>query len=823
MNDINNPWLGLDTYQEGQIIYGRNEEIQILTQYILRNKHTIIYGKSGIGKSSIINAGVFPVARSYNTFPLSIRLNHQDDALAYTLQIKNAITQALQNLRHIEYAIDGAKQIVFSKGAIVEIEKLSDNESETLWTLFHRHKFMDENGKEIYPVIILDQFEEIFTLQRSTNKTKSFFSELANLINDIRPQLNNKPSYNNNISVNSTTSTIEDTDFDDIELIINVNENKYIDNPEYHLAFIIREDFLSYLERYSINIPSLKNNRYCLQPLNVQQATEIILKPVPDLISKDVASLIISKLTQQKAIMGIDNDDIKINSSILSLFMNRLYEKMKDSNGNTITAELVNKYSPDIISEFYEEAIALINSESIIKLEDTLLNPDGRRESLSRASIKAKCGLSDKDLDFLIFNKKILCENTIDGSSKVEFIHDVLCDIIKKRKENRFEANRLKELQLNSEKEHRAVVRKAIFSVSAISLILIALCSWFIYSHSSEPIIEQHQNFNLSLSEDNTVGLTDYWKAQITVIGKKGNDKDTVLFNRIIDKGLKDSIFTICADSINHLYFNLNFDVMQGLGRYVNLNFEKTIEELTNSPSVNLTIGKERLFPYSGKVALDLGYTKYPVQDASILYQNSFTTTDSLGYFTLYMEKQPTADDKLIIAKESFICDEYPLIVENNDLNEYIIESRDSLSGFEKLYNYKDSVEKWNYSTISPKNKGIPTIFTNGRNDELMLKAQIIERNSDKYIVSGYYYFKNEKELLAKNGHEKFAYHFFDGEFDKNVLTDDEGTKYKPFELVGYDIAHNKQTLKGHLTWLRGQWIGEILSSHGKVAEFKSK
>lgn len=60
---LNNPWKGLNFYTEGEILYGRNAEIQSLSQYIFNNTQTVLYGRSGIGKSSILNAGIFPKAR----------------------------------------------------------------------------------------------------------------------------------------------------------------------------------------------------------------------------------------------------------------------------------------------------------------------------------------------------------------------------------------------------------------------------------------------------------------------------------------------------------------------------------------------------------------------------------------------------------------------------------------------------------------------------------------------------------------------------------------------------------------------------------------
>ena len=68
-----NPWKGLDSYQETDHIYGRDEEIEILLSRIEYNTQTVVYSRSGIGKSSIINAGIFPKARQAGMLPVSIR------------------------------------------------------------------------------------------------------------------------------------------------------------------------------------------------------------------------------------------------------------------------------------------------------------------------------------------------------------------------------------------------------------------------------------------------------------------------------------------------------------------------------------------------------------------------------------------------------------------------------------------------------------------------------------------------------------------------------------------------------------------------------
>ena len=70
MPDKHNPWVGLRAYTEGEILYGRDKDILALTTYILAEKEVVLYGKSGTGKSSIINAGVIPSARRNGYIPL---------------------------------------------------------------------------------------------------------------------------------------------------------------------------------------------------------------------------------------------------------------------------------------------------------------------------------------------------------------------------------------------------------------------------------------------------------------------------------------------------------------------------------------------------------------------------------------------------------------------------------------------------------------------------------------------------------------------------------------------------------------------------------
>src|SRR5437868_10252381 len=80
--EANNLFIGLRSYSEGQsdIFFGRDNEIDQLTSLVESNTLTIVFGKSGTGKTSLLNAGVFPRLRKNYCLPFRIRLEFQDNS-----------------------------------------------------------------------------------------------------------------------------------------------------------------------------------------------------------------------------------------------------------------------------------------------------------------------------------------------------------------------------------------------------------------------------------------------------------------------------------------------------------------------------------------------------------------------------------------------------------------------------------------------------------------------------------------------------------------------------------------------------------------------
>ena len=235
-NNTSNPWIGLDSYREGQILYGRSREIRDLSMAVFYNRQTVVYGRSGIGKSSLLHAGIFPEARLRGCLPVSVRFDHSGTT-GYSDQFFRVISDAVK-------AVGGTMH-----------DMVSDNEPpRSMWEFFHRFR-PEKEGKELTPLIVVDQFEEIFTLSKNPAQVSAFFDELADLLNDVMPDYLQS-------SVQQVVKPTGGSMFDGLDF--QMPDNRYMSDTNFHLVLVLREDYLSYLERFSRRIPALKQNRYGL-------------------------------------------------------------------------------------------------------------------------------------------------------------------------------------------------------------------------------------------------------------------------------------------------------------------------------------------------------------------------------------------------------------------------------------------------------------------------------------------------------------------------------------------------------------------------------
>jgi len=166
--DADSPWPGLAAFreQDQEFFCGRDAEIAELHRLVMREQVTLLFGLAGLGKTSLLQAGLFPRLREENLLPVPIRLDHSDGAAPLASQVKVAIA---------------------GEAKAHQIEAPASVEGESLWAHFHRvgSDYWSERNRLVVPVLVFDQFEEIFT--HGTNgmiraaASRAFLEELTEL------------------------------------------------------------------------------------------------------------------------------------------------------------------------------------------------------------------------------------------------------------------------------------------------------------------------------------------------------------------------------------------------------------------------------------------------------------------------------------------------------------------------------------------------------------------------------------------------------------------------------------------------------------------
>jgi hypothetical protein len=102
--DPQRPWLGLDSFSESTrgFFHGREDEIAELARRVQRKPLTVLFGQSGLGKTSILRAGLVPRLRPEGYCPVYLRVDHGPQAPPPAEQLKQAIDSGYVLLKFTE-------------------------------------------------------------------------------------------------------------------------------------------------------------------------------------------------------------------------------------------------------------------------------------------------------------------------------------------------------------------------------------------------------------------------------------------------------------------------------------------------------------------------------------------------------------------------------------------------------------------------------------------------------------------------------------------------------------------------------------------------
>jgi tetratricopeptide (TPR) repeat protein len=439
--DPENPWLGLFSYSEETRAYfhGRDEEAAELARRVQRKLLTVLFGQSGLGKTSLLRAGLVPRLRNEGFCPIYVRIVYAPDSPAPSEQIKQAIFRATS-----------AAGYWTRPGSAIE--------GESLWEVLHHRGDLlrDSDGNVLMPLLIFDQFEEIFTLAQADDagrlRAKQFLEDLADLVE-------NRPPAALERRLDEDDGDAEQFDFA---------------RADYRVLIALREDYLAHLEGVKDIMPSITQNRMRLARMNGAQALSAVLEPGGKLVSQEVAESIVRFVAG-----GSELGNAEIEPSLLSLVCRELNTVRQGQGRREISADLLAGSRDTILSEFYERALGDQPPGVRGVIEDELLTESGYRESLAEERVLkalAAAGAAPDALATLVNRRLLRIEERLD-MRRVELTHDVLCSVVLASRNLRQarEVRDAAERQLAAQREREAAVHRALLRARMIATVCAVL------------------------------------------------------------------------------------------------------------------------------------------------------------------------------------------------------------------------------------------------------------------------------------------------------------------------------------------------------------
>ena len=453
------PWPGLLAYQESnqQFFYGRDAEIEALFLLVKQQPATLLFGRSGLGKSSLLAAGLFPRLRPLDFFPVRIRILYDDGAASARAQLVAAILKEAER---------------------IGLEPVTVDESLSIWAWLRRGEteFWTADHRLLRPVIVFDQFEEIFTRGTSSAASRAISSQLMNELEAL--VLDQAPSeFLAELEVNPKKASLFD---------LNKNVCK--------IVLALREDFLPQFEAVAARLGPLVHYRMRLGAMTGKQAFDVVMRAGSNLLDPDVAWAIVdavsaSSLGEEKVRATLTSQELELREAspaLLSLMCRELNVLRKKREMTKITRQLVEESRRKILETFYAECLHAMPEKFRVYIEEHLVTPSGFRHRALRRDILDATGVSSDQLEQVIDSRLLSYEDS-EGVRWVELSHDLLTKVAVESRDQRTARKELADSQLREEqakavareraaevKRWRNITRGAVLCVAAA---LIAL--WF--------------------------------------------------------------------------------------------------------------------------------------------------------------------------------------------------------------------------------------------------------------------------------------------------------------------------------------------------------
>jgi hypothetical protein len=447
------PYKGLMPYAEedAPFFFGREAELEIIAANLLAYRLTLLFGASGVGKSSVLRAGVahhLRQAASRNATPggpseyvVVVFNSWRDDPVGW---LRGRILESIGD------TLRSAAPVVQSSGSLTD----------------SLHSWTTQADTEL--LIILDQFEEYFLYHPQDEGDGTFAAELPRALNrrDLRA----------------------------------------------NFLISIREDALAKLDRFKGRIPNLFDNYLRIDHLDSVAARAAIEKPVAHFntingspgkrwtLEPQLVEAVLDQVRTGKVVLGsagiggvgdvgAGGDEARIETPYLQLVMTRLWREENAAGSQTLRQETLSRLggADRIVRTHLDEVMKALSAserQAASRAFRYLVTPSGTKVAHTIADLADYAGISPPQLHGVT---EKLCSGDVrilrpvapspdkPAAPRYEIFHDVLAPAILDWRQ-RVEAERLTQVARGLQPLHRKwwpLVRQIMFATGVLTSALL--------------------------------------------------------------------------------------------------------------------------------------------------------------------------------------------------------------------------------------------------------------------------------------------------------------------------------------------------------------
>ncbi|CAM2067439.1 hypothetical protein SCOR_18810 [Sulfidibacter corallicola] len=379
-----NPYVGPRAFRSGERLYGRGREARDLLDLLIAERIVLLYSPSGAGKSSLINARLVPnlgeedflvlgVGRVAGDIPSDLKI--PKTANHYLVSLVLSLEESLPKDRRTP--VDIIEQLDLK--AYLDYRRRDDPSSSA--------------------ILILDQFEEILTLDPTDQAAKQeFFETLGAALRD----------------------------------------------PDLWALFAMREDFLAGLDPYRRYLPTRLEVHFRLDLLRPVAARRAIRRPAlaqEVSFQEEAVALLVDNLRQTQVANPDGSQETKLGPYVepvqLQVVCHRLWEKLPENTSEITMAHVGQVGSVDeALAGYYSNRVKVIaqrtgTSERRIRLwfQFCLITENGYRAQVPLGAEKSQ-GLENEAIQGLVDAYLVRAEPRR-GTTWFELSHDRMIEPIR--------------------------------------------------------------------------------------------------------------------------------------------------------------------------------------------------------------------------------------------------------------------------------------------------------------------------------------------------------------------------------------------------------